>query len=140
MQNSSRRNRWKRIVLVGFILSVAVSVSSAQLAVIRDKDGYTNIREKPSLESKVLGRIYEGDIFYYWEDKDAADWVGVGHEIGLDKMSQKEREHYLNTIKANGNNINISGFIHKSRLRTFDKMTEIKSNREFQQGVLRIVN
>jgi hypothetical protein len=85
-----------------FFLSVKVP---AQLAIINDPDGFTNVRENKSVSSKVMGRLYKDDIFLYSFDRDDDQWVGVFY-------SKSDKSY-------------IQGYIHKSRLLPIDELEHV---------------
>lgn len=51
----------------------------AQLAIIQDKDGYTNVRTDSSLKSDVLFRVQHGEVFYdnYDSTVPSPNWTPV---------------------------------------------------------------
>ncbi len=67
--------------------------SFCNFAVIVDKDGYVNVREKESTNSKIIGKIKSGEAVFIFEDLDT-DWLNVSFDD--DKKS---------------------GFIHRSRIK-----------------------
>lgn len=72
---------------------------------INDKDGYVNIREKPTTKSKIVGKFIKGGILYYIPDN-RYNWWQVSHEKNLKSMI---------------------GYVHKSRIKKYiDMSDEIK--------------
>lgn len=65
--------------------------------IINDSDGYVNIREKPSVNSKIVGRINKDELFYFIPVS-RADWYQICWEEGDLPV----------------------GYIHKSRITTYD--------------------
>lgn len=63
---------------------------------INDPDGYVNVREKPSPNSKVVSKIILDNYFYYLPNGDS-DWYPI-------KMKENAR---------------IIGYIHKSRIKNY---------------------
>lgn len=49
--------------LLLFISLFHLQVCQAQLCIINDKDGYTNVREKASQNSKIVGKVIENQVF-----------------------------------------------------------------------------
>ena len=97
----------RRILLITLLLCIGFAPSFAQeLGYIKDEDGYTNLRLKPSGKSDIIGIIISGQRFTYYPEKTTNWW----------KVDFKFR----------------SGFIHKSRIQNLEK---IKSdiNRFFQE-------
>lgn len=75
------------------------------VGIINDKDGYTNVREAPSNEAKVIDKITDKEFFYYVPNSNSDWW----------QVSRKD------DIKA------IVGYLHKSRILKYSAMpTEIK--------------
>ena len=75
-----------------------VPLKSQELGYINDPDGYTNLRNKPSGQSDIIGIITTGQEFYY-QPGNSSDWWKVDFKFR-------------------------SGYVHKSRITNFD---EIKS-------------
>lgn len=117
-----------------FLLVFFPKVSIAQLSVCYDSDGYTNARKLPSIKSKVVGKIIEGQVFvlatYTQEENKSADWIAVNFPL-IKNSSMK------NFLKFDGKES--VGYIHKSRLVNLEdlpklKTTEISSNSVFHSN------
>lgn len=67
---------------------------------INDKDGYVNIRDKPSKDAKVIDKITDKEYFYYVPNSDS-DWLEVSRK---DDMKS------------------IIGYVHKSRILKYSEM------------------
>lgn len=52
-----------------------VSVAEAQFAIIKDPDGFTNVRDSSSIKAKIVGKFHDGDVFTYTYEKNG--WVTV---------------------------------------------------------------
>lgn len=98
----------KRILLLSLLfLSL---ISNAQLAIIYDKDGFVNLREKPNKTSKIIGKIIEGQVFCvspFNDENPNKDWVQIWLPTEPD-LNNKTFIKYTN--------IQEGGYIHKSRL------------------------
>lgn len=70
------------------------------VGIINDKDGYTNVREAPSNEAKVIDKITDKEYFYYVPNSHN-DWLQV---------SRKD------DIKT------VIGYVHKSRILKYSAM------------------
>lgn len=79
------------------------TTSFCNFAVIVDKDGYVNVREKESTDSKILGKIKSGEAVFIFEDLDT-DWLNISFDD--DKKS---------------------GFIHRSRIKYIKDLEKIPS-------------
>jgi hypothetical protein len=98
----------KSLILIAIL--VLTSNAYGQLAVIKDPDGFTNVRESKSASSKIVGRLNADDIFLYDFDNEGEQWVGVY----LDKAGKRY----------------IQGYIHKSRLQPLDKLEKATTNKD----------
>lgn len=72
-------------------VSVNETSSISYKGVINDPDGYTNIRKSNSVNSGIIGKIVDGEVFTYWESNDS--W------------------YIVQTAKG------IKGYVHKSRIK-----------------------
>ncbi|MBD0403031.1 hypothetical protein [Flammeovirga sp. EKP202] len=88
-----------------------------QIAMIQDKDGYTNVRSKPQSDSDVIYKLYEDEIFWFGEEyyDESKTWVPV--YITFNKFSIGSMMH--NYFK---------GYIHKSRLNPLEENLTKDSN------------
>ena len=81
--------------------------SFCNFAVIIDKDGYVNVREKESADSKIIGEIKSGEAVFIFEDLDT-DWLNISFD------DNKK-----------------SGYIHRSRIKyikDFEKIPSVDSH------------
>lgn len=112
-----------------FISLLFAEVYQAQLCIINDKDGFTNVREKPYQNSKIIGKIVEHQAFAidsYVQDEEnkSKEWIAVKFPINIDKKSD--------FLKFEGDEK--TGYIHKSRLVELESLskfgtTEVNSNK-----------
>lgn len=78
--------------------------TQAQIGLINDADGYTNVRAQPGTNGEVIFQIKDGEVFWYdWETDESVTWVSVyvpknDFTFGCDASQ------------------NVIGYIHKSRL------------------------
>jgi hypothetical protein len=91
-----------------YILSHAF-VATAQLAIINDPDGFTNVRAGSSANSKIIGKFNDGDVFSYDDEKN--EWVKVGYYPA-----------------DSSNRVYFEGYIHKDRLLPIDQLYCILKN------------
>jgi len=87
----------KLTLLLVLDILVYTLVANCQLAVIRDADGFTNVREGRSATATIIGKFHEGDVFSYGEERDG--WVNILYW----PADSAERVHF-------------EGYIHKDRL------------------------
>jgi len=90
--NAIKTQRLNIILIILTLMSIFVSAQERQIGIINDPDGYVNIRQDKSAQSKVIGKICEGDRFYYYSVTDS-DWWKIQTYYG-----------------------NQSGYVHKSRI------------------------
>ncbi|WP_313376757.1 hypothetical protein [Chishuiella sp.] len=71
----------------------------APFAIIKDKDGYVNVRENSSIKSKIIDKIYLNQVF---EDQrhfgsSTRDWIYISYGVKYDKKTQyfKEKTGYI---------------------------------------------
>lgn len=86
-------------------------VASGQVAIIKDKDRYTNVREKPNGQSDIIHKIYENEVFWfdYKEGVDSLEWVLVYIPKNDFSLGSFQAEY-------------VAGFIHISRLEPLAKL------------------
>lgn len=65
---------------------------------INDPDGYTNIRESANIKAKVVGKLFEAELFIFVPDSNSSWW------------------------KIKTNNM-LEGFVHRSRIKSIDELT-----------------
>ncbi|WDF46520.1 hypothetical protein PQ459_16660 [Chryseobacterium sp. KACC 21268] len=112
-----------------FISLLFTEVYQAQLCIINDKDGFTNVREKPYQNSKIIGKIVENQAFAidsYVQDEEnrSKDWIALKFPVNINKKSD--------FLKFEGDEK--TGYIHKSRLVELESLakfetTEVNSNK-----------
>ena len=82
----------------------------AQVALIDDADGYTNLRERPSVQGAIIAQVPDGYVFFYNHDHIAQEdpWVEVF--VAKDPFSLGSME--------SGDRI---GFVHRSRIKLLEE-------------------
>jgi hypothetical protein len=102
----------KRLLLL--LLFLTPIVAHAQVSIIQDKDGYTNVRAKADGKSAVIYRLKSNEVFWYdyEESHDKEEWITV--TIPLNKFAL---DGNLCSTESK-----LNGFIHKSRLLPLDKL------------------
>lgn len=101
---------------INLVLTFLIVTSSAfgQVAVIKDKDGYTNVRKEAKGESEVVYKLLENEVF--WFDYEVGyfknEWVAV--YIPKNKYSFPSSSPDY-----------IRGFVHKSRILPIDKLPKL---------------
>lgn len=121
-------------LLLTFTCSQAQNI--AAFAIIKDKDGFVNVRENNNAKSKIVGKIYENQVF---EDLDAVqneknEWVYITYGISKQKAGS-----------ANKTEDQAYGYIHKSRIEYLSNLPKLKmkiiseNNAEFKNDDLAII-
>jgi hypothetical protein len=88
-----------RILILAIAFSCIYIYSNAQdYAIIKDKDGYVNVRQGPNFKSKIIGKLYTDDIFGYDSESETAGWI---------KIYKQNNKVEINSI---------DGYIDKTRL------------------------
>jgi uncharacterized protein YgiM (DUF1202 family) len=86
-----------------FLFALDITIQAQEKAIINDPDGYTNIREEQNSKSRILGKVKEGQVFFFYANP-SSDWWQVEFNAS--------------------NSDEINGFIHKSRIIPIrDKLT-----------------
>ncbi|WP_421919015.1 SH3 domain-containing protein [Marinifilum sp.] len=101
----------KYLLLIGILLTPFIISAQIIGAVINDADGYTNIREKASIKSSIVGTLKESDIFDYNGD----DWYNDSLWIAI---------HLNSSFTQSRNAKGKSGYIHRSRLKPIERITD----------------
>ena len=96
-------------------------ICQAQLCIISDKDGYSNVREKPNQNSKIIGKIIEEQVFeidsYMQDEKNKSkDWIAVKFPIRINKNPD--------FLRFEGEEK--TGYLHKSRLKELENLPEFE--------------
>ena len=76
-------------------------------AIIKDKDGFTNMRKEPNTQSKIIGKIKDDELFYCLWNEGHDDWYEIDFEGS-------------------------SGFIHKSRIQSLADLPHEKSSKQIK--------
>lgn len=106
----------KTLITLKLILFLTTSVFG-QFAIIQDKDGFTNVRSEPDANSKIIYKLRDNEVFFYYEDTygtkaENTDWIPV--------MIPKN-QFSIRTDNFGPHN----GYIHKSRLKPLDELEEV---------------
>lgn len=96
-------------IVIAFLMMGQVLFAQTEglsgFAIIKDKDGFTNMRKEPNAQSKIVGTIKEGELFYCQSNEGHEDW----YEIDFKKTS---------------------GFIHKSRIQSLENLRHEKGSKQ----------
>ena len=97
-------------VLVLFLISNLSYSQKFEFAIIQDKDGFSNVRKTPEIKSKIVGTIKNKDLIFVFDNEDNSDWFN---------------------IESN----NVSGFIHKSRIKQLKTFLEIHPKNQSENNI-----
>ena len=101
----------EKIFLFLLILNPIISFGQIEeFAMVNDKDGFANVRYRPNLKSKIVGRLKDKEVFFAMSEVGENDWIEIGKP-------------------------NLQGFIHKSRVILFSSFPEIKVSPENENYV-----
>ncbi len=98
-----------RTIIITIILFLFATTLFAQMGVIVDSDGFTNVRAEPNIDSEIIYKVSEGEVFWYMYEyvelslKD--EWVKI--EIQKDKYSTHGQGYNYSD--------SIVGYVHSSR-------------------------
>ena len=104
----------KRFLIILLILLYG-NLNYGQLAIIKDKDGFTNVRKLPNSDAEILYKLKDSEVFSYQETE--SDWITVYISKNKYQLQGEEDDTF-------------SGFIHKSRLLPIENL-EVYEESEF---------
>ena len=99
--------------IINFLICVTSFISYSQIGIIKDKDGYTNVRKATNIKSKIVYKLKENEAFWY--NDIGEDWIEVF--IPQDKFSVEDTDDLM-----------IGGYIHKSRLQKIENLPTANQN------------
>jgi hypothetical protein len=113
-----RYGQLKMAKLKLYILTLLIFCSLSLLAqngpaIIKDSDGFTNVRSGPGTENEVIDTLFNEDFFYFTPVK-SSDWVKV--------TAWKGRQ--------------IEGFIHKNRIQQVKNL----DNNSLKEIIIKVLN
>jgi len=91
------------------------NLNYGQIAVIKDNDGFTNVRKLPNGDSEIIYKLKDSEIFSYQESK--SDWITVYISKNKYQLECDDNDTFL-------------GYIHKSRLYPIENLN-VYSGTEF---------
>jgi len=105
----------KHLLILFFLLTTNAFAQGpfGDYAVVKDKDGYVNIRAKENVKSKIVGTLPANTLMnvYFWEDEPTPpNWIAVDkgyvHKSRLKKVQDFPS---IGRAKEQGNSITITG-------------------------------
>ena len=101
----------KPVLFVFCLLFTCLSLS-AQIAIIDDPDGYTNVRAEPNGKADIIHQIRENEIFWVDDSRSYSEWVPIlipKHDFAFSRET-------------------LSGYIHQSRLKSIESLPVAKTS------------
>ncbi|MDX1445722.1 hypothetical protein [Lishizhenia sp.] len=92
----------------------------SQMAIVKDKDGWTNLRKSANAHSEIIYKVYENEVF--WLGYNVTDSM-LKHQEWIPVLIPKNKFSFHQTLQPY-----ISGFIHRSRLMLLDELEEYAGN------------
>jgi hypothetical protein len=113
------------------LILMMVSISAnGQFAIINNENGYVDVREETNLNSKVLGRLFNEDIFWCEEGhmtNQNSKWTTVFQNVFMDKTDQYKRDYYIKEFgRLKNEHFICSGNILKSDLVLLNNLQDIE--------------
>ena len=105
-----------KISLIFLSLTFFIQNLNSQLAVIEDPDGFTNVRQEPNGNSKIIYKLLESEIFSYFEGNSKNGWIEVSISKNKFDLYCYESGNYL------------IGYIHESRFQPIENLPKYKGN------------
>ena len=84
---------------------------------INDPDGYTNIRKQPSVESEIIGKLIEGEMFTYhpsnsnWWKVEFKGVKGFVHSSRIESVIEVKKrinQYFVDYFESDRNNVELS--------------------------------
>ncbi|MDH3649696.1 MAG: hypothetical protein OEQ53_08430 [Saprospiraceae bacterium] len=106
-----------RKIFATYCVLLFVTTAFAQLAIIQDKDGYTNVRLEPYGQSEVIHMLYNDQVFWYDEDSiiGVSDWIRI--YVPKDAYSLNCQEQAA-----------LEGYVHRSRIQPLDQLQKCQGD------------
>ena len=105
-------------------LLLHTAITNGQLAVIKDPDGFTNVRKKDSSSSAIMGQFHNGEVFLFDTESAKSGWIQVFYH-----PKESSDSGYL------------QGFLHADRLLPIDKLPHISpTSKRLKNGHLTLRN
>lgn len=119
-------------VIVFSLALLSTNLRGQGEAIIDDKDGYVNIRQSPNLNSKIIGRIYSEDIFFFNKIEGNDDWYMVDYGGQIPKlikdMKPDQKDYYTKELNCKNNYVEVEGYVHKSHVIPLSSLLRLNPN------------
>ena len=94
--------------IITILICFISALSYSQIGIIKDKDGFTNVRKATDTKSEIIYKLKENEAF--WFNDFGEDWIEVF--IPQDKFSVEDTDDLM-----------IGGYIHKSKVQRIENLT-----------------
>ena len=117
----------KRFATIILVFAFSLN-ANCEYAIVKDKDGFVNVRESQSISSKIFGTIKDGEIIdvFAANDEPTDVWYGVSFLVPKSKVDTNKDEWA--GYKIGTDSIWVTGYVHKSRLKLVSEMDEFKGH------------
>jgi hypothetical protein len=95
------------------------------VATINDQDKFTNVREEPAANSKIVTQLNMNDIFYYSPSHNFDGWYLIYFDVDTSYIPPKSRKEYLKHFKRICNLIKVTGYVFSSKVQPLYKLPKI---------------
>lgn len=70
-----------------FLIGLLTSISFAQkFAVIKDDDGFVNVRSEAKISNNITNKLVNGDLVFYFEDDAKGNWQYITYKINNEEL------------------------------------------------------
>jgi hypothetical protein len=122
-------------MLLPCIIQLFISFcANAQLGIIKDPDGFCNVRAEANTQSKIEDTLTNGRFIYHLQDDENKNWLLVDYRKGKDQRSgyiHKSRVVFIKDLTL-FKNITANDTLHKAALN--DMQITIKSGSFIKAG------
>jgi hypothetical protein len=125
----------KRLAIFLLILFSSFTANS-QFAIVRDKDGYVNVRQEQNINSKIIGKIRSDVIIEAASPNDDDNDVWFATMITIPKNELDTLKNDIICGKPDTDSVWIYGYVHKSRLQFICDIPEIKGRYQRTKNAL----
>jgi len=101
----------KALLIMFILVLVFVQKACAQLSIINDPDGFVNVREGKSLKAKIIGKLFDGEIFLCDDENSKDEWLWVAFDSNNFKTFNSEPQKKFQSVENETN-----AFVHRSRI------------------------
>lgn len=99
-----------------FLIGLLTSISFAQnFAVIKDDDGFVNVRSEAKISNNITNKLVNGDLVFYFEDDAKDNWQYITYKI---------------------NNEEAFGYVYKNRLAAVSNFLELPVFKEGKNDII----